>query len=419
MIVEKKLDNGIRIVMEQISYVQSVSAGIWIRTGAVDEDDSNSGISHLIEHMMFKGTKRRSPKQIAEDADRIGAGMNAFTGKEATCYYIKSLTSSMERAFDILIDMITGSVFDPTELSREKDVIFEEIKMVEDSPDDQISELLDTLVFEGSPYSRSVLGTREALTGIDRDRIIDHIKKEYTADNIVVSVSGNFEESKIMEIFNNGLQGFVAEKTPKKFSVPHRAAKHLVKVKDVEQAHFCMGIRSLPHQHALHYPMQVLSSAFGGSMSSRLFQNIREQKGLAYSIFSASHHFSADGVFEVFAGISMENVGKVIDAISEEMSLLRANGVTPDELAIAREQVKSSYVFGRENVNNRMFANGKNVLLYGKALDVDAVIARINGITEEQMHEAASVVTDMSRYSSALICGKEYDLSKRMKEAVQ
>lgn len=416
MIQQTTLGNGIRVVLEQIPHVQSVSVGIWFRTGAVDETSRDAGISHLIEHMMFKGTKTRSPKQLAEDADRIGASMNAFTGKEATCYYIKSLSSSVDRACELLVDMLTESVFDPAELEKEKDVIYEEIKMVEDTPDDQISDLLDELVFQGHPYGNSVLGSRDALAAIDRERILGYIRDQYTTDSMVISVSGHFDEERVLGIFENGLRGFQSAKTGRIHDPATAPARHLVKVKDVEQAHFCMGVRSIPHDDPLHFPMQIMNSAFGGSMSSRLFQNIREQKGLAYSIYSASHHFVTAGVFEVFAGIGTDNLDRAIAAIHEEMQALRQEGLTADELAIAREQVKSGVVFSRENVNNRMFSNGKNLLLHGRIEEVEEILRRLDAVSLDDIRAAAAVAGDWDRYSSVLICGSDIDLAARMRE---
>ena len=207
MIIHKTLDNGIRIVMEEIPAVQSVSVGIWVKAGSSDENESNAGISHLIEHMLFKGTEKRSAKKIAEDVDRIGGHINAFTGKELTCYYIKTLDTNVEQACEILIDMFIGSKFSPEELNKEKDVILEEIKMIEDSPEDDAHDLVSEIVFKGTPLESSVIGTPNSLMAITRGMIMEYIRKEYTTDSIVISVAGSFDVDNIFEIFNGKLTG--------------------------------------------------------------------------------------------------------------------------------------------------------------------------------------------------------------------
>jgi predicted Zn-dependent peptidase len=415
MIINRTLNNGIRMVMEKLPSVQSVSVGIWVRAGSVDEEPVNSGISHLIEHMMFKGTEKRSAKKIAEDVDRIGGHMNAFTGKEATCYYIKTLQNNIEKACDILIDMFMNSQFDPEELMKEKDVIFEEIKMIEDNPEDHAGDLLLEMVFQGTALERPIIGTRESLEGISRDMILDYIMREYTTDSIVISVSGSFDADHVCNLFNTILPATKTSKAKKLGQVSPYIPAYQVRVKDVEQSHICMGVKGVPQEDKLYYPMILLNSIVGGSMSSRLFQNIREQKGLAYSVYSGCSSYVSDGIFSIYAGVSHSKVEDTIEAIAEEMELIKKKGIGEEELAIAKEQMKSSYVFAQENVNNRMYVNGKNTLLLSRLLTTQEIIDKIDQVDMNAMNEAASIIADMDRYSVALISNRDYDIQSKLK----
>jgi predicted Zn-dependent peptidase len=341
MIIKNTLDNGIRIVMEKIPSVKSVSIGIWVKAGSVDENKENSGISHLIEHMMFKGTDTRSAKKIAEDVDRIGGQINAFTGKEATCYYIKTLESNIEKGCDIITDMFKNSNFDAEELEREKNVIYEEIKMIEDSPEDDAHDKLQEIIFRGSALESPIIGTYSSLEAITRDTILKYIEDEYTADSIVISVAG--------------------------------------------------------------------------SMSSRLFQNIREQKGLAYTVYSNISSYQTDGMYCIYAGVSHEKVDQALDAIGIELLNLAQKGITEDELYIAKEQLKSSYVFSQENVNNRMYSLGKNTLLRSRLLTPSEVIEKINKVNMDDIRKASEIITDLTKYSGVIVSDRQFDIKEMLK----
>lgn len=419
MILKRTLDNGIRVVMEKIPSVQSVSTGIWVKAGSADESEANSGISHLIEHMLFKGTEKRSAKQIAEDVDRIGGHINAFTGKESTCYYIKTLESNIDQACDILIDMFMGSQFDPVELSREKDVIYEEIKMIEDSPEDDANDLLFEIVFQGTALESPIIGTCDSLQAITRETILEYMREEYTTDSIVISVAGNFDEDHICDIFNGKLVGMKSTKVVKSQPTHLYIPEYKVKTKEVEQSHICVGLKGVPQEDNLFFSMSLLNSVMGGSMSSRLFQNIREQKGLAYSVYSASHSYMSDGIFNIYAGVSHEKIEKVIDAIAGELLQLARDGVSRDELEIAKEQLKSSYVFSQENVNSRMYTIGKNSLLLSRLLTQREIIENIDLVTMEDIWKASKLVTNIDKYSGVLICNREFDLRSHMKDALR
>ena len=415
MVTIKKLNCGTTVIMEKSERVQSAALGIWVRAGASDEWDEVSGVSHFIEHMMFKGTKNRTAKQIAEDVDKIGGVFNAFTGKEATCYYIKTLSSNICRGAEILLDMLTGSKFDQEEMDRERQVICEEIKMVKDTPDDDVYDTISELVAGGNPLGRSILGTPESLAGIDRSRLVDYRDQMYARDSIVVAVAGNFDEEAIEAIFEDRLTSLRDKKPKKEIQLKPYQQSFNVKVRDIEQTHICLATPGIALDDPRYYAFVLLNSIFGGSMSSRLFQNIREQKGLAYSVCSMNLFSSYWGFFSIYAGVSPEKAEEVLGAIHYELDTLRESGVTEEELAMAKEQMKSSYIFGLESVNSRMFSIGKNKLLLDRVYAEEEVLSSFDRVTREDIREVAEMIGDYSSYCGAAVTGKDFDLERIVK----
>ena len=415
MVTIKKLNCGTTVIMEKSERVQSAALGIWVRAGASDEWDEVSGVSHFIEHMMFKGTKNRTAKQIAEDVDKIGGVFNAFTGKEATCYYIKTLSSNICRGAEILLDMLTGSKFDQEEMDRERQVICEEIKMVKDTPDDDVYDTISELVAGGNPLGRSILGTPESLAGIDRSRLVDYRDQMYARDSIVVAVAGNFDEEAIEAIFEDRLTSLRDKKPKKEIQLKPYQQSFNVKVRDIEQTHICLATPGIALDDPRYYAFVLLNSIFGGSMSSRLFQNIREQKGLAYSVCSMNLFSSYWGFFSIYAGVSPEKAEVALDAIHYELDTLRESGVTEEELAMAKEQMKSSYIFGLESVNSRMFSIGKNKLLLDRVYAEEEVLSSFDRVTREDIREVAEMIGDYSSYCGAAVTGKDFDLERIVK----
>lgn len=415
MVTIKKLNCGTTVIMEKSERVQSAALGIWVRAGASDEWDEVSGVSHFIEHMMFKGTKNRTAKQIAEDVDKIGGVFNAFTGKEATCYYIKTLSSNICRGAEILLDMLTGSKFDQEEMDRERKVICEEIKMVKDTPDDDVYDTISELVAGGNPLGRSILGTPESLAGIDRSRLVDYRDQMYARDSIVVAVAGNFNEEAIEAIFEDRLTSLRDKKPKKEIQLKPYQQSFNVKVRDIEQTHICLATPGIALDDPRYYAFVLLNSIFGGSMSSRLFQNIREQKGLAYSVCSMNLFSSYWGFFSIYAGVSPEKAEEALDAIHYELDTLRKSGVTEEELAMAKEQMKSSYIFGLESVNSRMFSIGKNKLLLDRVYAEEEVLSSFDRVTREDIREVAEMIGDYSSYCGAAVTGRDFDLERIVK----
>jgi predicted Zn-dependent peptidase len=390
--------------------MKSVALGVWVRAGAVRESRKRGGISHFIEHMLFKGTAKRTAKQIAEDVDRIGGQINAFTGKEATCYYLKTLGPNFAKGAEILSDMLTASAFDTTETDKERRVICEEIKMIKDSPEDHIHDLVGELVFRDSPLERSIIGLPYTLDIINATTMRKYMKRFYTRENIVLAVAGDFnaaEVEKELEILFSGMpSGFIPAKTDRNEYVPRRRSK----TKDVEQSHICMAVKGVPLEDERYYSLMMLNNIMGGSMSARLFQTIREQKGLAYSVYSSTSSFTTDGIFSIYAGVGHDKVRETVTAVADELRKLEKDGITRDELEMAKEQMKSHYIFGQENVNGRMFSIGKNFLLLNRIFTPDEVLAKIDAVTLEDLREVAKLITDPSQYSGVTIGRKRHDL---------
>lgn len=416
MIKTRKLNCGTTIVMEYIPYVQSAALGIWVKTGSVNETEDIAGISHYIEHMMFKGTEKRTAKEIAEAVDRIGGQFNAFTGKEATCYYIKALSSSLETAAEILIDMITGSKMDEEEMEKERRVIFEEMKMIQDTPDEDVHDMIAELVFKGHPLGQPIIGTTESLMNIDRTTLTGYLEKEYVRDSIVIALAGNYDEEKMCGFFEDKLSKLLPSKEHREEDIKPYEKGFKVKVKDIEQTHLCLAVPGISLSDELYFAMGLLNNVLGGSMSSRLFQNIREEKGLAYSVYSSTTSYSNGGFFNIYAGASHDRVEDVITGIREELDILKRDGITEEELAMAKEQMKSTYIFAQENVATRMFSIGKNMTIMGMTQTAEEVIEGYNKVTMDDIHRAAELICDIKKYSAAAVTDRKIDLKAIMEK---
>ena len=415
MIKINTLRSGIKLVTEYIPYVQSVALGVWVKAGAVDETPKYAGMSHYVEHMMFKGTSKRTPKQIAGDIDKIGGQINAFTGKEATCYYVKAINSNYHKAADVIIDMLTDSLFSQEEMDRERKVICEEIKMTMDTPDDLAHETVTSLIFENSSLGNSILGTPESLKNINHNEMAEHVMKEYTRDSIVISVCGNFDEEELVNYFDDKFMSLKESKEARVLKNGEYAPKYQYIKRDIEQAHICLATKAISLCDPDYYAFSILSNIMGGSMSSRLFQNVREEKGLAYSVYSMLGPFSEDGYFNIYAGVSQDKTEEAVKAIGEELLILDEKGVTEEELESSREQIKASYVFGQENVTGRMFKNGKNLLLSNRTFEAEEVISEFDKVTMEDIEKVKAYICNLDAYSGVVVSGTETDVEKIMR----
>lgn len=408
----RKLSCGVRVVMEKIDYVQSASFGVWVRAGAVNETEKNAGVSHFIEHMMFKGTEKRNARAIAEDIDRIGGQMNAFTGKEATCYYVKTIGANLYKGAEVILDMLTNSVFDKIEMGKERKVICEEIKMIEDQPDDLAHDTVTEMLFRGTPLGKSIIGTPTSLKNISRNVLVKYKEEQYARDSIVVSVAGNFDEDEFCTFLADKFDSMAESKQAPIFETKEYDRSFKVMVKDIQQSHICLATKAVPLGDRRIYALQVLNNIMGGSMSSRLFQNIREEKGLAYSVYSLTSSFSTDGYYLIYAGVAHDKIKDALAGIREELAILRKDGVTMDELSMSKEQLKSSFIFGQENVASRMFANGKNVILQDKIYSPEEITAQIDRISLQDIEEVKSLICDPQLYTAVAVTNKRFDWNR-------
>lgn len=396
--------NGLRIVLEDIPSVRSVTIGIWIRTGSRDEQQENNGISHFLEHMFFKGTKTRTAKDIAEAFDSIGGQVNAFTSKEYTCYYAKVLDTHKDYALEVLGDMFFNSSFDEEEMEREKKVVLEEIKMSEDTPDDIIHDLLSQASYGDHSLAYPILGTENTLASFKPKDLREYMKKNYGPDNIVISVAGNVDETffkKVESLFGN----YETHQAADGYEQPIFVPKHIERQKESEQAHLCLGYNGLSIEDNDLYSLVIMNNVLGGSMSSRLFQEVREQRGLAYSVFSYHSSFMDNGLLTIYAGTSKEHLPLLRRTVTNTITDLLENGLTDKELTNSKEQLKGSLMLSLESTNSKMSRNGKNELLLNKHRSLDEMIEEIDAVDHNSINNIIKHVFD-GNYSSALISPK-------------
>lgn len=405
MIVRHTSKYGLRIVMEQIPTVRSVTIGIWILAGSRNENPSNNGISHFLEHMLFKGTKTRTAQNIAESFDSIGGQINAFTSKEYTCLYARVLDNHKEYAIEVLSDMFFNSTFDEVEIEREKKVVLEEIKMYEDTPDDIVHDLLAKASYGDHPLGFPILGTEETVNSFTRDMLIDYYQKQYTPEHVVVSVAGNVDPS-FIETIEKYFDCFTTKGEAQPLEKPTILANQLKRHKDTEQAHLCIGYQGLALDDEDIFSLIMINNVLGGSMSSRLFQEIREKEGLAYSVFSYHSSFLDHGLLTIYAGTGVEQLPYVQDKIDEIVTQFVEKGITDKELMNSKEQLKGNMVLGLESTNSRMSRNGKNELLLNRHRSLDEMIQAIEAVNQESIQRVMEK-TFASPPSSAFIIPKE------------
>lgn len=408
MFQKELLVNGMRIVTEEIPYVNSVSLGIWVKVGSRYESIENNGISHFIEHMLFKGTKTRSAKDIANSIDKIGGQLNAFTSKECTCFYAKVLDTHFDIALDVLADMFFNSTFSGVEIDKERGVVMEEISMYEDSPEDLVHDLFSQAVWSGNSLGMSILGTEESLENIDREKIVAYFNENYIPKNIVISVVGNFKHAdvvnKIRKYFDNATH---RDSGISQIVIPSFEPKYTLKSKETEQAHLCLGFNGLDINNKAFYPMLVLNNVFGGAMSSRLFQKIREDRGLAYSVFSYPSSFEDCGLFSIYAGSKPDNLKSVAELIMEEIKEMKKAGITDEELYDSKEQLKGSYILGLESTSGRMISIGKSELLLDKIYSPQEILEKIDEVDMDSIKDIIEYLFDVDNMGAAVIGSME------------
>jgi predicted Zn-dependent peptidase len=396
-IVRDVLDNGLRILTERMSQVRSISIGVWLTRGSRHETADRSGIAHFVEHMLFKGTKRRSAEDIAQAIDSIGGQLDAFTAKEYASYYIKVLDEHLPLALDILSDIVLNPAFNVEDVEREKKVIVEEIKMVEDTPDDLVHELFTQGFWENHPLGRPILGTRETVESFSMDTLRQYFVNTYTPANLIVSAVGNLEHARVRDLVAEKFGALASSGHPDREEAPHVVPKILIRNKELEQSHLCLGTSSYPQNHDDRYSSYVLNTMLGGSMSSRLFQNVREKRGLAYAVFSSLSAYRDAGSFTVYAGCSNDAVGEVIDLVVEELRGVKQAPVSEAELRRAKDHLKGSLMLSLENTASRMSHIARQEIYFDRQFGLDETLQGIERVT---VSEVQRVATDLFKDGS-------------------
>jgi predicted Zn-dependent peptidase len=407
-----KLNNGLRVVVENIEYVNSVSVGLWVENGSRNENEKNSGISHFIEHMLFKGTSHRTAKQIAEEIEDVGGQINAFTGREATCFYIKALDTHLDLSLDILSDMLFNSNFLEEEIEKEKGVIFEEINMSEDSPEDVLSDLHTKAIWNTDSISLPILGTMDTVRSFSRKDIVDYIDSYYIPENSVISISGKFDMKNIEQQVERYFGKWNSEnKNITKYSSPEISNLHYFRKKDIEQLHISLGIPGVGIGTDDTYTLILLSNILGGGASSRLFQKVREELGVCYSIYSYVSALKNTGIVSIYAGLSPQYAQVAINAIEEEVSKFAKHGIDNERLIKAKEQLKGSYILGLESTSSRMFSNGRSVMFTDKINTPEDVLRKVNAIDKFKINDVMEKTFKKGIINSAYV-GKEKEILK-------
>ena len=398
------LANGIRVVSEEIPHVRSVSIGIWVDTGSRDEDPSLNGVSHFIEHMVFKGTKRRSIKDIARSLEAVGGYLNAFTGKEHTCYYARVLDEHMPLAVDVLSDLVCGPTFPVPELEKEKGVVIEELRNAEDDPDDIIHDYVEREVFGEHPLGQPVIGTEKNLRAFTRDDLMAFRREHYTSGKIVVAAAGRIRHEDVVALAEKHLSKVRAEAIVGRRERPRRRDGKEVKLRrPIQQAHVCLGTMAYSVLDKERFPMLVLNTLLGDGMSSRLFQSVRERKGYAYSVYSFVNTLSDTGTFGVYAGLDKENIGRASDLIWKELELLCKRPVAGPELRRTKDQLKGSMMLSLESIPNRMMRLGGSELALGKLPTLDSILESIDAVTNEDILRVAGDILRRDRCATVII----------------
>ena len=390
MVVREVLDNGLRLITERMPQVRSVTIGVWLMRGSRHETDARSGIAHFVEHMLFKGTDSRSAEDIAQSIDSIGGQLDAFTAKEYASYYIKVLDEHLPLAVDLLSDIVLRPAFPLEEIEREKKVILEEIKMVEDTPDDLVHELFTQHFWEGHPLGRPILGSKETVESLTWDSLSDYFRGAYVAPNMIISAAGNLDHAQLRDLVSRAFQSVSSNGETFTQQAPKVVPQVITRTKELEQSHVCLGTDSYPQSHEDRYVSYILNTILGGSMSSRLFQNVREKRGLAYSVFSGLSAYRDAGNITIYAGCSNEAVGEVIDLCVEELRQLKREPVPESELRRAQDHLKGSLMLSLENTASRMSHLARQEIYFDRHFGLDETLAGVQRVTVDDVRRVAS-----------------------------
>ena len=392
------LPSGLRIVTEAIPTTRSASLGVWVGIGSRDETPAMSGASHFLEHLLFKGTHKRTAMQISAEIEAVGGETNAFTTKEYTCYYARVLDADLPLAVDVLCDAVADSLIEPADVETERGVILEEIAMHEDEPGDEVHDIFTEAIFGTHPLGRLISGTEESIGPMTRAQINGFYRRRYTAPHIVVAAAGNLEHATVVRLVRKALAGTALDSAPAEPAGPRAGAKRVptqrphtvVRNRDTEQAHLVLGGVGIGRRDERRFALSVLNNVLGGGMSSRLFQEIREKRGLAYSVYSYASQYADAGLFGVYAGCAPGKVEEVLDLTRAELERVAAKGVDAEEIARGKGMVKGAFVLGLEDTGSRMSRLAKSELLYGDLMSVDEVLARVDAGTGDEVNAIAA-----------------------------
>jgi predicted Zn-dependent peptidase len=385
------LPNGLKIITEEMAHIRSASIGIWLQTGSRDEDPEWNGISHFIEHMVFKGTKHRTAEEIARQVDSIGGNMDAFTAKECICFNVKVLDEHVPTAVDILTDLVLNPVFDANDIARERGVIIEEIKMDEDNPDYLVHEIFTQNFWKDHPLGKPILGTRETVKRFERQPVYEAYTHRFAPGNIIVSAAGHLDHDRFVDLITRHLESMKPMNNGFHSSTPKIVSRIILRNKKaLEQVQLCMGVPAHPIAHQKRHAGYILNTLLGGGMSSRLFQNIRERQGLAYSIYSDLNPYRDTGCLAVYAGTSLASAAKVVQSVIGEFRRLKNEPVSQDELRRAKDQLKGSLMLSLESSTARMSNLARQEMYFEHFYDLDELIAKIEAVTADDLTSLAN-----------------------------
>ena len=391
---KETLRNGITLLTEGMPHVRSVTIGVWLRRGSRHEPASLNGASHFIEHLVFKGTENRSAREIALAVDSIGGQMDAFTSKEYTCFYAKVLDDHVKDAVDLLSDIVLRPLFDAQELERERKVIVEEIRMVEDAPEELVYDMFSTHFYPGHPLGRPIQGTEGTVGGFSRRRLLRYFRENYVPDNILIVAAGNVRHATLARLLAKTFGRMPRVRKVASRGLPPRPRGGIVTSpkKELEQLHLLMGVPAFPERHARRYPLFVLNALLGGTMSSRLFQKVREERGLAYSVYSAVNAFADSGVMMVYAGTSPDKGDELLSVVRDELRDLRDKGPSAREVEVAKEHLKGSLMLSLESTSSRMSNLARQEMYHRRTFSMTEILERLNRVTRADVHRMARKV---------------------------
>lgn len=402
----KQYESGLKLIIKKMEGLLSVSTGILVGTGSRNESPEENGISHFIEHVMFKGTALRNAFEISDHIDRIGSSINAYTSKEATVYLTKSTFEHQEETFEILADIFLNSTFKKEELDKERGVIIEEINMTEDTPDEVCLDILSTAFYGNSGLGQTILGPEENIKKFSRDDVLSYLKRYYTPDNVIIAIAGAVDIAKTVEMVDKyfgNFKGFGGERVEKRDVFTTSYTESLYKKKDIEQAHIALSFPAYKYGDSRSNALSIACSILGGSMSSRLFQKVREELGLCYTVYSYLSQYRDTGKVEIYAGVNPSTREKALEAIFNEIKAYAKNGITEQEFARGKEQMKSAFIMSQESTSSQMQIYGKQYLFLNEIFNFEKKISDINSLTLKDVNDVIAEVFNLEKVALATV----------------